>query len=191
MIPPENPSKHKTLSDWVHLYSDDLFQRAFHRTSDKEAAEDLVQETFISAFKAIENFRSDSKARTWLFSILNNKINDHHRAKFKKVVLNESEFVGSKAFDDNGSWMDAVSPSKWDELEGALLDQQEFRAVLESCLADLPEKWNLALLNKFMEEKTAEEICQELNISPSNYWQMLHRAKVQLRICIQNNWFNS
>jgi len=36
----------------------------------------------------------------------------------------------------------------------------------------------------------SEEICQELEITPTNYWQIMHRAKLQLRECIENNWFN-
>jgi RNA polymerase sigma-70 factor (ECF subfamily) len=38
--------------------------------------------------------------------------------------------------------------------------------------------------------KKGEEICQELEISTSNYWQIIHRAKLQLRDCVDNNWFN-
>jgi len=44
---------------------------------------------------------------------------------------------------------------------------------------------------KYMEDLEAEEICKVLNISSSNYWVIIHRAKLQLRKCIEQNWVNS
>ncbi len=64
------------ISDWVKQYSDDLYNWAYYKISKKELAEDLVQETFFSALKSIHNFKENSSAKTWLFSILNNKITE-------------------------------------------------------------------------------------------------------------------
>jgi RNA polymerase sigma-70 factor (ECF subfamily) len=53
-----------------------------------------------------------------------------------------------------------------------------------------PKKWNLCVKLKYLSGKRGEEICQELEISTSNYWQIIHRAKLQLRDCVGSNWFN-
>jgi RNA polymerase sigma-70 factor (ECF subfamily) len=64
----------KTLFEsWVNQFSDELFSWAYHKTSSKETAEDLVQDTFLSAFHKIDTFEGKSSPKTWLFSILNNK----------------------------------------------------------------------------------------------------------------------
>lgn len=54
-------------------------------------AEDLVQETFTAAYRSISGFKNDCHPKTWLFSILNNKIVDYHRKKFKDIVHTQSE----------------------------------------------------------------------------------------------------
>ena len=56
---------------------------ARHKVKDTAAAEDLVQDTFLAAAEQIDTFRNDSSPRTWLFSILNNKIAGYYRTSLK------------------------------------------------------------------------------------------------------------
>lgn len=63
----------ETIKSWVSKYSDKLYTWAFHKTSSKEIAEDLVQETFIVAITSFDKFQHKSSPETWLFSILNFK----------------------------------------------------------------------------------------------------------------------
>ena len=65
---------------WVERYADVLLNFAFRRTSDRNLAEDLVQDTFLSALKARDNFKGNSQEKTWLYSILENKITDYFRS---------------------------------------------------------------------------------------------------------------
>ena len=67
-------SAHSIIQKWVAVYSDDLYRWALHKTSDKETVQDLVQETFLAAFKSLDKFQGKSQPKTWLFSIMNNKI---------------------------------------------------------------------------------------------------------------------
>ncbi|PIY34118.1 MAG: RNA polymerase subunit sigma, partial [Bacteroidetes bacterium CG_4_10_14_3_um_filter_42_6] len=57
------------------------------------------------------------------------------------------------------------------------------------CLDALPDRWSLSIKLKYLMEKESEEICQELGVSPTNFWQIMHRAKLQLRDCVENKWF--
>ena len=67
------------VSKWVGEYGDDLYSWAFYKTSSRETAQDLIQETFLSAFKSYKKFKYESQPKTWLFKILNNQIIDYYR----------------------------------------------------------------------------------------------------------------
>jgi RNA polymerase sigma-70 factor (ECF subfamily) len=185
--------KKKIFEDWINQYADAMFSWAFHKTSSKEVAEDLVQDTFLSAFKAIDSFENKSKPKTWLFSILNNKIIDFYRKSARKFnsLDTDPEKEGYKIteslFDNNQNWTPTGFEDIWDR-EKHLLDDPEFIKVFEYCLKDLPEKWNLAILAKYRLGKGAADICQELDITPSNYWQIIHRSKLLLKECIEKEW---
>ncbi len=92
-------------------------------------------------------------------------------------------------FNSEGDWLNDKKPGDWHEEEKNLLDDENFKLVLQNCIKDLPDNWNACITSKYLLEKKTEEICQELGISTTNYWQMMHRAKLQLRECIENNWF--
>ena len=92
-----NPQK------WVSNYADLLYGFAFTRVRSKDLAEDLIQDTFISALKSKDNFKGGSSESTWLISILRNKIIDHYR---KSSTKNEVSMVEDSSFfeDEDGSW---------------------------------------------------------------------------------------
>ena len=66
-----------------------------------------------------------------------------------------------------------------------------FKKFFKNVLNALPENWNICVRLKYLSEKSGEEICQELDIAPTNLWQIIHRAKVQLRECVENKWFKN
>ena len=176
------------LEKWVMLYADELFTWAMHKTSSKENAEDLVQETFIAAFKSLNNFEGKSNPKTWLFSILKNKIADHYRKLYR---THEHENISlNQFFDGNERWILNQIPQNWNTADEAnLLDNAEFSSTLQRCIENLPETGKASILMKFIQEKESKSICQELQISTTNYWQIMHRTKLQLRKCLELNWF--
>ncbi len=178
------------LAGWVESFSEELYSWTLYKISDPETAKDLVQNTFLAAAEKIDGFKGDSSPKTWLFAILNNKIIDIYRKKVKQPVKQEEQFL-SGFFDEGEKWKTGRSPLEWQEEESHLLDNDDFRAVLKRCLDELPEKWNACVQLKFMENKKGEDICQEIGITPSNFWQIIHRAKLQLRDCIEVNWFTN
>ena len=185
-------SKQQTLEFWVERHSDQLYSWAFHKTHSKETAEDLVQETFFSAIKSYEKCKNKNQPKSWLFAILNNKIIDFYRKSAKSwnsITSNESEKptqIINNLFDQFGNWT-AASQKLFAE-ERPLLDIPEFNSLLEKCLDDLPKNWKFAILSKYIYNKKGTEISQELGITPSNYWQVIHRAKVFLKICLEKYW---
>ncbi len=183
-----NPDKN--LSSWVELFTSELYSWAFHKVSNAELAADLVQDTFLAAAEKMDSFKGESSPKTWLFSILNHKIIDHYRKNVNQTLsLEDQSFSGF--FDSGGSWEQSRKPKNWNEDdEKHLLDDDEFQRVLEKCMEALPEKWNACVRLKYLAEKNGDEICQELGITTSNFWQIVHRAKLQLRDCVEKNWYN-
>lgn len=191
------PNTKNVAVELISRYGDDLYRWALSKTNDRSAAEDLVQDTFLSAIKSMKDFRQQSKLRTWLFSILNNKIIDHHRRKFRDILVVQSTLgahidrddVIERTFDEHGTWKKNAVPEEWNDDPENLLDDSDFRNVLDACLKALPARWFSAVHLRYLSDKDGPAICQELDISPSNYWQILHRAKLRLRSCLTDNWF--
>lgn len=188
-------------STWVKNYADDLFRFAVTKVNDPTLAEDLVQDSFLSALKALGQFKGESNEKTWLISILKNKIIDHYRNKARQrefpehsllyLHLDETETGNAPFFDEQGSWHKDQRPLNWGIDEEHPLDNPEFKKVLNHCLEKLPSNWLAVFKLKFMEAKESKEICKELSLSASNYWVIMHRAKLQLRACLEKKWFHS
>lgn len=185
-----NQQRNSAVAGWVLEYGDELFSWAFFRTSDELAAQDIVQETFISALQHYDDFKETSSSKTWLFSILKNKIVDFYRRQAKSIGANplQQEEDEISWFDEDERWKKEYLPRPWTADE-SLLDNAEFSGVLDACLKKLPTPWHACVQLKYLSEKESTEICQELSITPSNLWQILHRAKLQLRNCLERNWF--
>lgn len=186
----EEMEQNTILKNWVTDYADDLFRRALYLTSHRETAEDLVQETFLAAAQQLEHFGGKSSPRTWLYAILKNKVADHFRERYRKMP---DAPLGTDAENDfftpEGAWRPEAMPAEWDDSPANLLDNPNFGLVLEGCLGHLPRTWHDVVVLKFLEARKGIEICQELGITTTNFWQILHRAKLQLRLCLEQHWF--
>lgn len=186
----EPMTKEQLVTTWVNDYADYLFGRAIAKTSNEQLAEDLVQDTFLAALEAFDKFRQESTVKTWLTAILNHKIADYFRKVNSKAnFANTKSIEYSQFFDSNDNWKIEERPREWLMNEEKLFDNPQFLHIYQSCLQQLPTQWSAILLAKFIEEKNSKKICQEMNISTTNYWQIIHRAKIKMRQCLQKNWF--
>jgi len=179
------------LQKWVEEHTNALYRRAYAKTGDQTLSEDLVQDTFLAAASAMDTFRGESQPLTWLYSILHRKIADHFRRVYKEKeaqIQNQSSKFDTHFFNTDGHWVMSNAPSTWASND-SLLDNEDFLSTLNKCLEKLPETWKSAVHLKYLDEKKSEHICQELQITTTNYWQMIHRAKLQLRECLELNWF--
>jgi RNA polymerase sigma-70 factor (TIGR02943 family) len=192
----QSPAPKLEPEKWIERYSDILFNYAIMRLNKKEVAEDLVQETFFSALRGKDSFLGNASEKTWLIAILKRKIIDHYR---KKSTQNELNIFDKNTKDDfmnhffeketrDGHWTEGGAPDGWGKDFETTVEKEEFNSVLSGCLGKLPEKASAVFTLKNMEDLSSEEICKELGISPSNYWVLMHRAKLQLRECIEMNW---
>jgi len=188
----ENTLKEK-VSEWVNTYTDDMYRYAFSQVSNQEMAEDIVQNVFVAAIESLDKLGNVDSPKSWLFSVLRNKISDHHRLSYRNQFDKKSMHINGTEgnhFDKLGDWFADSTVEAWDFDEHSLLDNNEFNSILNSCLEALPSNWNTAIKLKFLEQQEGQKICSTLGISPQNFWQVIHRAKLQLRQCLDNNWFN-
>ena len=182
--------EHEEINKWIELYSESLLNRALSMVRDKEDAMDLVQEVFISATAAYRTFERKSTPLTWLLNILKNKIADFYRHKYRKPeTVNMPEF-----FDHTGSWKDDSILHEWSQN----FDEPDEQKALMNTL----DKFNfleisLPIITLFSSsiaydyvEGSAKEVCQELDITTTNLWKILQRSRMQLRKCIELNWFD-
>jgi RNA polymerase sigma-70 factor (ECF subfamily) len=175
---------------WLEEHGDALYAYALPRVRNSDSAEDLVQETLLAAIKAHKSFAGLSAERTWLTGILKHKLIDHLRRSVRQRPLSELDVdVTEEFFDSRGRWK-AASP-EWQGRPDALLERDEFRRVLQSCLSKLPSRIAQLFWLREAEDVSTDQLCQELGITPTNVWTMLHRARLGLRRCLGENWFGN
>lgn len=186
---------------WVIRFGDELYRYARGRVTEDVAAEELVQETFVSALEAQASFRGQASERTWLFVILKRKIIDYYRRQARSpfvslALLPEQQPEAAFFRPADGHWHEEAYPAPWtgvddEDQSDKVLEQAEFQAILKSCQERLSPQHLAVFVLRFVEELPAAAICQELHLSPSNYWVIVHRAKLHLRRCLEKNWFQA
>jgi RNA polymerase sigma-70 factor (TIGR02943 family) len=177
---------------WVQAHADYLYSYTRARVHDEEQARDLVQETFLAALEKINTFEGRSSERTWLTAILRNKIIDHYRKK-SSVLLNvdvkQAEDEQVDFFNpEDGHWNSEPAPKHFGIDDYDPLRGKEFDHILMKCLQKLPTLWLSVFTMKHMDEESTETILTELKLTASNFWVIIHRAKLNLRACLQKNW---
>jgi len=181
---------------WVDDHADHVFNYVAARVNDTETAKDLVQDTFLAALKSKDKLREQSSIRTWLFAITRNKLIDHYRrqttsAAFRQPLNEES--VTDSFFETEGikrgRWLQGSAPTDWNVDLSTVAERNQFRTILSQCVDKLPENGRAVFSMKYLDDLSSKEICKELDITPSNYWVLIHRAKLQLRKCMEVNWF--
>ncbi|WP_100616284.1 sigma-70 family RNA polymerase sigma factor [Confluentibacter citreus] len=177
-----NPNK------WIDLYSDYLFNYTITRVSDRDMAQDLVQDTFLAGLKSMKNFKGEASERTWLISILKRKIIDHYR----KINSNKGKAEVRITYNDDeseGDWLEERVADPFDKTAEDLMQNSELGDAIFDCLSKLPEKQAEVFRMKTIEGYETEDICKELNINASNLWVIIHRARTAMASCLEKNWF--
>ena len=178
-----NPNK------WIDLYSDYLFNYTITRVSDRETAQDLVQETFFAGLKSMKNFKGQASERTWLISILKRKIIDHYRKinsrKGKAEVRMNLNFDG----ENEGDWIEQRVADPFDKTAQDELENTELGLAIHNCISKLSPKQAEVFKMKTLLGYDTETICNELDITASNLWVIIHRARTSLASCLEENWF--
>ncbi|REG85178.1 sigma-70 family RNA polymerase sigma factor [Winogradskyella sediminis] len=176
-------------NNWVTLYSDYLFNYTITRVNNREIAQDLISETFLAGLKSMKNFKGEASERTWLISILKRKIIDYYRKINSNKGKAEVRMNYNTDTDTEGDWLEErVADNTVKTAEDTLVNSELGDAIYD-CLAKLPEKQADVFKMKTILGYDTETICKELDITASNLWVIIHRARTALSECMEDNWF--
>ena len=172
----------------------DLLRFAELQLREQAAAEDAVQEALAAALSGQDRFAGRTALKSWVFAILKNKIVDILRQRQRTATFSslapddDDEDDFAVLFDRKGFWRLDERPQTWGDPE-ATFAQQQFWGVFEACLTRLPENTaRVFMMREFLGLDTPG-ICQELAITTSHCHVILHRARMGLRLCLDQRWF--
>lgn len=178
-----NPEK------WVDRYADYLYNFTIVRVNDPLVAQDIISDTFFAGLKALKNFKGEASERTWLISILKRKIIDYYR-KINSAKGQAEVRISYPDTDDEGDWLEKNAVEQLGRNAEDLMENEELRMALIECLETLDKRQAEIFKLKTIDGIETETICKEYNISPSNLWVIIHRARKTLMECLERNWFN-
>lgn len=174
---------------WIDNYSDYLFNYTITRVNDRVIAQDLVQETFLAGLKSMVNFKGESSERTWLIAILKRKIIDYYRKINSKKGKAEVRINYNSDNEQEGDWLEEQVADPFDKTAEDQLENNELGDAIYDCIAKLPEKQAAVFKMKTILNYDTETICNELDITASNLWVIIHRARTAMADCMEKNWF--
>ena len=177
------------VSEWVDKFGDYLYRYAMLRLQSSHAAEDAVQETFLAGIKNIDTFDGRVDVKYWLRGILRNKVVDYIRKASRERPVDDTEVkdiqdrLAFKAFG-----VATTRPAPWQFDPHRAYEKTEFWAVLEGCVGKLKDSVRQAFTLKMLESMSTDEVCKVMDVTPNYLWVMLHRARAQLKECLEANW---
>ncbi|OGB26601.1 MAG: hypothetical protein A3I66_17310 [Burkholderiales bacterium RIFCSPLOWO2_02_FULL_57_36] len=189
-----NQSVNPLLNDAALIQlRENLLRFATLQLRNREVAEDVVQDTILAALAASDRFEHRASVKTWVFSILKNKIVDVFRDRWNKNRVELAEATGDETefdvlFMENDRWQHSEMPTRWGDPEQTFSDKQ-FWKVFDLCTSRMPETTVRVFFMRELLGLEVNEICKELAITTSNCWVILHRARMSLRLCLQQCWF--
>ena len=157
---------------------------------DETLAEDLVADALAQAFERRAQFRGGSSLRTWLTSILKNRIVDFLRKSWREQPLepasDDDENAIDRIFDASGHYIHMPS----DVRDPAELSQQDnFLSAVQHCVDRLPKRIGQVFVLREVFGTDTKELCKDLNLTSSNVWVQLYRARMMLRQCLERGGF--
>ena len=173
---------------WIDKYSDYLYNYTIVRVNDHEVAQDLISETFFAGLKSKDNFKGEATERTWLISILKRKIIDHYR----KINSNKGKAevrINYNNGENEGDWLEEKVSDPFTKNAQDTLENKELGLAIFGCLDGLPSKQARIFRMKTVDGIDTEAICNEFNITASNLWVIIHRARKAMVDCLEQNWF--
>lgn len=178
-------------SGWVDAYGDRLYRYALSRVRDESAAEDLVQDALLTAFKSRDRFKGDSSELTWMTGILRFKIFEFYRRQAKELPLgfDEGDDRESELFEGGRHWKPEAAPRDWGSDPQRAAENIEFGAALRACLDALAPAAARAFTLREMEGVGHHETAAALGVAPGHVAVLLYRARMRLRRCLERGYF--
>ena len=167
----------KAFREIVELHGDRVFNLTYRMLGNREEAEDVAQEVFITVFKSIDSFRGDSRFSTWLYRITANHCKNRIKYLARRHDRDRDEYdEGRERASAAGAYAAASIPRPDKHLEGVELER-----LMQESIATLDEDHRLLIVLRDIEELSYEEICQITGVREGTVKSRLHRARMALR----------
>lgn len=165
---------------------DSLYRTALRMTQEKQAAEDLVQDTCLKAFRAFHRFEANTNYRAWIFKIMTNTCIDRRRAQSEMRMLDLDElgegiFAGSSARTSGQAALVLPFPGVTGSDPEADLQNKKFREAALQSVSKMPPDQRLVLVLAIFEEFSYAEIAQVVGCPVGTVRSRLSRGRQQLQ----------
>jgi RNA polymerase sigma-70 factor, ECF subfamily len=181
----------------VERYSATMLRVARLHVRDRQAAEEVVQETWLAVVKGLERFQERSTLKTWLFRILTNRAKSRGAREARSVpfsavaaadVSGDDPAVDPDRFQGPndrwpGGW--AAPPARWETLPQERLLSQEVLKRVEDAIERLPPAQRAVIRLRDVDGWDADEVCELLGLSHGNQRVLLHRARSKVRASLE------
>lgn len=161
------PDKRKLFEDCVKQCADSIYRVAYRLIGKDSLAKDLVQETYLNAWRNLASLKDPDKMRSWLFSILRNQ--------YSKWVRKESQMVKASELID-------VPVDSDDSSTGEDIDQ------VQLAIGKLPDHYRLPVLLVSLEQMAVEEAAEVLNLPKGTVLSRLHRGREKLKSILSSEF---
>jgi RNA polymerase sigma-70 factor (TIGR02943 family) len=176
----------------IDAHGDALYRFALVRVRDKDAAEDLVQETFLAALQGTYRESGPTAERRWMIGIMKHKVIDYFRRTSREPIqqADPSGLAAEDTFLDDGHWKPEAAPMQaWTEQPDRLIERRQFWEALAGCMDRLPPRAAQVFTLRELDELDTDQICELLQLTPTNFGVILYRARKQLRDCLGSRYF--
>jgi RNA polymerase sigma-70 factor (ECF subfamily) len=172
-----NAGRTELFQELVGRYEQKLYNFALRMCGDVCDAEDLVQETFLTAFRYLKDFRFETKFKNWLYRIATSAcIKKRRKSKYapeRELSLDEYAAESESATTEN--------VPDWAQVPLEQLLSEELSILIQEAILSLPEKYRIVIILRDLEGFSTVEAAQILNLKESNVKVRLHRARLYLR----------
>jgi RNA polymerase sigma-70 factor, ECF subfamily len=184
------------FDELVNMHHGALVRMALGHVTDREVAEEVVQDTWMAVIQGLPRFEGRSSLRTWICGILIHKAKDRGVREKRHTTFSDfespeddhDEAVDPSRFHQNGEWAGhwAFPPQPWDEqTPEKLLASREAVAAMQQAIDSLPPTLKEVLILRDIEGIEAKEACELLQITETNLYVRLHRARERVRRAVE------
>lgn len=165
----------------VRRYERPVFSLIYRMVRDREAAEDLAQDSFVKVLNHIDRYNPDFKFSSWIFKIANNVAIDHLRRRQPQTVSMDGSPHATSAAEIEASSFEIAA-----EQETALqeMEAREIGSAIERAIAKLRPEYRACIMLRHIEDRSYEEIATTLDLPLGTVKTYIHRARNELRVLL-------
>ena len=166
-------------------YIKPVYNIIFQWIGDHDEAADLTQETFLSAYKALDQFRGDAQIYTWLYRIAHNHCKNRFKQrtrqrKVESISLEAAGALGGDSGEDSSSHA-ALDVADWSYSPARVLEQKELESLIGRTIDGLAPEYKVVLVLREMEGLTYGEIAEVTGLTMEAVKTRLNRARAMVR----------